>query len=100
MNFDHLIDDYMRARRRGGFSPQSEKSYRWSYGNFQAALEGQGVDPDLLSTWERSHIEAWQDGQLDRLKPQSRALSATAGWDCSNGQSVRSCPSSANSGDP
>ena len=76
--FDNLVDDYIRARRRGGFSPQSEKTYRWAMTDWRRSLEAQGADPDRVSTWERGHLEAWQDGQVDRLRPQSRSLAATA----------------------
>jgi len=78
VNFDHLVDDFHRSRRRAGFSPATEHTYRGAYADLRRSLEAQGVDPDRLSTWERSHLEAWQDSQLDQLRPQSRSLSATA----------------------
>jgi integrase/recombinase XerC len=78
VNFEHLVDEFHRSRRRTGYSPATEHTYRGAFIDLRRSLEAQGADPDRLSEWEPRHIDAWQDGQVDRLKPNSRAMRATA----------------------
>lgn len=74
-----LADDFFRALRRQGRSPNTIRNYGWGIEDLRDFLE-RSQDPAIadMSRLTRDQLEKWQDDQLRHLKARSRALAVTA----------------------
>ena len=69
-----LIEGYLRSLSRRGRRPGTLRAYRFELADFGNSL----LDVPGLPALLRSHVEAWQDGMVERKAPRSQMVAAAA----------------------